>query len=108
MRSGMALLLAAGLVLTPAAFAADDGKLTTMNGTVVSADAKAGSILVKVDQGSGKSEDVTVLVLADAKIIKAGRKIALTDVGGGEKVTVNYKTIDGKKQAVSIGVETTT
>jgi hypothetical protein len=31
----------------------------------------------------------------------------LTDVTGGEKVTVNYKTVNGKKQAVSIGVEST-
>ena len=102
MRSAI-LLLAAGLLASSAAVAADAGKLTTMSGTVVSADAKSGSILVKVESG----EDVTVAVPADAKIIKAGRKIALSDVGGGEKVTVNYRTVDGKKQAVSIGVETT-
>ena len=106
MKSAM-WLLAAGLLVAPAVIAADEGKLTTMTGTVVSADAKPGSMLVKVDSGSGKSEDVTVVVPADAKIIKAGRKIALTDVGGGEKVTVNYRNVDGKKQAVSIGVETT-
>ena len=106
MRSAM-LLLAAGLLASSAVVAADEGKLTTMSGTVVSADAKSGSILVKADSGSGKTEDVTVVVPADAKIIKAGRKIALSDVGGGEKVTVNYRTVDGKKQAVSIGVETT-
>ena len=102
MKSAM-LLLAAGLLASSAVVAADAGKLTTMSGTVVSADAKSGSILVKVESG----EDVTVAVPADAKIIKAGRKIALSDVGGGEKVTVNYRTVDGKKQAVSIGVETT-
>ena len=106
MRTAM-LLVAAGLLAGSSVLADDIGKLTTMSGTVVSADAKAGSILVKVDSGSGKTEDVTVVVPADAKIIKAGKKIALGDVGGGEKVTVNYRTVDGKKQAVSIGVETT-
>jgi len=100
------LLVAAGLLAGSSVLAAEAGKLTTMTGTVVSADAKSGSILVKVDSGSGQTEDVTVVVPADAKIIKAGKKIALGDVGGGEKVTVNYRTMDGKKQAVSIGVET--
>jgi hypothetical protein len=66
------LLLAAGLLAGSAAVAADEAKLTTMSGTVVSADAKSGSMLVKVDSGSGKTEDVTVVVPADAKIIKAG------------------------------------
>ena len=105
MRTGITLL-AAGLLLSSAAIAADESKLTTMNGTVVSTDAQANSIVVKVDQG-GKSEDVTVAVAPDTKIIKAGKKIALMDVAGGEKVTVNYRTVDGKKQAVSIGVEST-
>ena len=106
MRTAM-LLVAAGLLAGSSVLAADAGKLTTLSGTVVSADAKAGSMVVKVDAGSGKTEDVTVAVPADAKIIKAGKKIALADVGGGEKVTVNCRTVDGKKQAVSIGVETT-
>jgi hypothetical protein len=104
MKSGI-MLFAAGLLLTSAAIAADEAKLTTMNGTVVSTDASG--LVVKVDQGSGRTEDVTVLVAPDTKIIKAGKKIALTDVTGGEKVTVNYKTVNGKKQAVSIGVEST-
>ena len=104
MRTG-SLLLAAGLLVSSAALAADEAKLTTMNGTVVSTDAQQSTVLVKVDQGAGKSEDVTIVVAPDTKIIKAGKKVALNDVAGGEKVTVNYKTVDGKKQAVSIGVE---
>lgn len=109
MKTG-SILLAAGLLVSSAALAADENKLTTMSGTVVSTDAQANTVTVKAEgagQGAGQAPDVTIVVAPDTKIIKAGKKIALNEIAGGEKVTVNYKNVDGKKQAVSIGVETT-
>ena len=105
MKTG-SILLAAGLLVSSAALAADENKLTTMSGTVVSTDAQANTVTVKAAE-TGQAEDVTIVVAPDTKIIKAGKKIALNEIAGGEKVTVNYKNVDGKKQAVSIGVETT-
>jgi hypothetical protein len=103
MKTG-SILLAAGLLVSSAALAADENKLTTMSGTVVSTDAQANTVTV---QGASPAESVTIQVAPDTKIIKAGKKIALNEIAGGEKVTVNYKNVDGKKQAVSIGVEPT-
>src|SRR5262245_12506760 len=113
MKTG-SILLAAGLLVSSAALAADENKLTTMSGTVVSTDAQANTVTLKAEgagmaagQGAGQAENVTITVAPDTKIIKAGKKISLNEIAGGEKVTVNYKNVDGKKQAVSIGVETT-
>ena len=111
MRTG-SILLAAGLLVSSAALAADENKLTTMSGTVVSTDAQANTVTVKAEgmgqaAGQAQAETVTIQVAPDTKIIKAGKKIALNEIAGGEKVTVNYKNVDGKKQAVSIGVEST-
>jgi hypothetical protein len=62
-------------------------------GEVVSIDTATATITVK--DKAGKSE--TLDVSAKAKIKKAGKAIALGDISAGDKVTVYYKTVKGKK-----------
>jgi hypothetical protein len=70
---------------------------TTIMGSVVSVDAIANTIIVKVK----KAED-TISVEAGAKIMNGKKEIALGDIKADSKVTVTCKTIDGKKVATKI------
>jgi hypothetical protein len=66
-------------------------------GTVVSVDAVANTIIVKVKKG----ED-TISVEAGAKITSGKKDITLGDIKTEASVTVKFKTVDGKKVATSI------
>jgi Cu/Ag efflux protein CusF len=68
-------------------------------GEVVSVDTTANTITVK--DKSGKSETLTL----DPKIV-VKKAIALTDISAGNKVSVRYKTVAGKKIARWIHVFT--
>jgi len=86
--------------------AATNEAVSTLSGQVVSVDAKAGTILVKVDAGQGQSKDLSFSVTADTKIMLKGTEpMPLASVHAGDKVTVNSKAANGKNVALSIGVE---
>ena len=68
-------------------------------GTVVSVDAIANTIIVKVKKG----ED-TLSVEAGAKITQGKKEITLGDIKADESVTVTCKMVDGKKVATHIAV----
>jgi hypothetical protein len=68
-------------------------------GTVVSVDAIANTIIVKVKKG----ED-TLSVEAGAKITHGKKEITLGDIKADESVTVTTKMVDGKKVATHIAV----
>jgi hypothetical protein len=77
--------------------AAKAAKPSTVMGTVVSVDAIANTIIVKVKKG----ED-TISVESGAKIMSGKKEIALGDIKADAKVTVTTKTVDGKKVATKI------
>src|SRR5262249_28727730 len=89
--------------------------LTMTKGQVVSSDSRSNTLVVKVDHktgmgspgsmGSTISEDISFVVGPDTKILKGSKKASLSEVSTGDRVTVNYKTVDGKNMAVSIGIE---
>jgi hypothetical protein len=70
---------------------------TIIKGTVVSVDAIANTIIVKVKKG----ED-TLSVEAGAKIKSGKADIALGDIKADAKVAVTCKMVDGKKVATQI------
>jgi hypothetical protein len=70
-------------------------------GTVVSVDAIANTIIVKVKKG----ED-TLSVESGAKITQGKKEITLGDIKADESVTVTCKMVDGKKVATHIAVAT--
>ena len=105
MRILKTLLPAAALLLAGIAVAGDESKLTITSGQIVSADAAANTVVVKVEDGSGQTKDVTVAVGTDTKIIKDGKRINVADLKSGDKVSLTYQMRDGKNMAVSIGIE---
>jgi len=77
--------------------AAKGAKASTIMGSVVSVDAIANTIIVKVKKG----ED-TISVESGAKIMSGKKEIALGDIKADAKVTVTCKMVDGKKVASKI------
>ena len=69
----------------------------TIMGKVVSVDAIANTIIVKVKKG----ED-TISVESGAKIMSGKKEVALGDIKADASVTVTCKTVDGKKVASKI------
>ena len=69
----------------------------SISGTVVSVDAVANTIIVKVK----KVED-TLTVEAGAKIVSGKKEITLGDIKADAGVTVSFKVVDGKKVATKI------
>ncbi|HUI93020.1 MAG TPA: hypothetical protein VLX68_12300 [Chitinivibrionales bacterium] len=94
-----ASLLFAGEAAAPAPAKAANGakKESSIAGTVVSVDAIANSIIVKVK----KAED-TLSVETGAKVLSGKKEIPLGDLKADAKVTVTCKTVDGKKVATRI------
>jgi hypothetical protein len=95
-------LLLAQEAAAPAAAPAKAGKAkkeaaSTVMGSVVSVDAIANTIIVKVKKG----ED-TISVESGAKIMSGKKEIALGDIKADAKVTVTCKMVDGKKVASKI------
>ena len=79
--------------------AAKAAKSSPIMGSVVSVDAIANTIIVKVKKG----ED-TISVESGAKIMSGKKEIALGDIKADSKVTIACKTVDGKKVASKITV----
>ena len=84
---------------------ADATRMSTATGRVASIDGAANSLVVKMDGENGDAQEVTFVAAADSKIIKDGAAIALADLKEGEKVTITYKSQEGKNVIVNIGVE---
>jgi hypothetical protein len=96
----IAALAAASLLFAQEAAPAKAAKkeaVKTIIGTVVSVDAVANTIIVKVKKG----ED-TLSVEAGAKVMSGKKEIALADIKADASVTVTTKVIDGKKVATKI------
>lgn len=70
---------------------------STISGTVVSVDAIANTIIVKVKKG----ED-TLAVEAGAKIKSGKKDVTLGEIAADSKVTVTCKKVDGKNVATTI------
>jgi hypothetical protein len=68
-----------------------------VTGTLISVDAVANTIVVKVK----KAED-TISVDAAAKIMSGKKAVALADLKVNSKVSVTWKMVDGKKVASKI------
>jgi len=83
----------------PAAAPKSAKTVKKLMGTVVSVDAIANTIIVKVKKG----ED-TLSVEAGAKITQGKKEITLGDIKADESVTVTTKMVDGKKVATHIAV----
>jgi len=77
--------------------AAKKEAVKSISGTVVSVDAVANTIIVKVKKG----ED-TLSVEAGAKIVSGKKEITLGDIKADAGVTVSFKVVDGKKVATKI------
>jgi len=99
------LLMMVGLLAAATPALAQDAKLVTSSGQVVSVDAKANSVVVKVEVNPGESRDVSFNVAADTKIIKDGKPLQIAGVMTGDKVTISFRTVNGKNVAVNIGIE---
>ena len=91
------LLFAQEAAPAKAAKGAKKEAVKTVTGTVVSVDAVANTIIVKVK----KAED-TISVEAGAKITSGKKDITLGDIKTDASVTVKCKMVDGKKVATSI------
>ena len=104
-----ATCLALTMLLAPAASAAvavpDGASMATAGGKITSIDAAANSLVVKVEGPSVPPHDLSLVVADDAKIIKNGNAVALTELKTGDKVTVTYRAQNGKNLVVNIGVE---
>jgi Cu/Ag efflux protein CusF len=101
-----AMVLMGSMLFASSALASTDTpRLSTATGHVASIDGEANSMVVKMDGPNGDSQDVTFVAAADSKIIKDGTAIALADLKQGEKVTITYKSQEGKNVIVNIGVE---
>ena len=80
--------------------------LTMTKGQVVSSDSRSNTLVVKIDKAPGGAQsDMSFVVGPDTKIIKGSKKASLAEILGGDKVTVNYRSVGGKNMAVSIGIE---
>jgi Cu/Ag efflux protein CusF len=103
------ILLMALMLLTSVAHSAPEpGKLSMAGGQIASIDNDANSLTVTVADPAGETQELTLVVADDSKIVKNGAKIALSDLKEGDKVTVTYQAENGKNVVVNIGVETKT
>ena len=92
------------LVLGRPMMAAESTALATASGQVVSVNPTAKSLVVNVEE-RGKSEERTFVVDDNSKIVKGSSTIALAELAQGERVTLTYRTRDGRNVVINIGVE---
>lgn len=82
---------------------AEKPKVQQVTGDVKAVDTKAMTVTV-TKMMKGKAEETTVTVSDKTKIMMGQEKKALADVKAGDKVTVKYKEVEGKKVAKSIAI----
>jgi Cu/Ag efflux protein CusF len=96
------LLFALSIVgLAGSTLAATKAKMMKTTGEVVSIDALAKTLTVKGDKG-----DMTFGVNDQTKIVSGKETKLLGDLKAGEKVTVSYSEMQGKKIAQQIALAT--
>jgi len=78
-------------------------KVQQVTGDVKAVDTKAMTVTV-TKMMKGKAEETMVTVSDKTKIMMGQEKKALADVKAGDKVTVKYKEVEGKKVAKSIAI----
>ncbi len=82
---------------------AEKPKVQQVTGEVKAVDTKAMTVTV-TKMMKGKAEETMVTVSDKTKIMMGEEKKALADVKAGDKVTVKYKEVEGKKVAKSIAI----
>lgn len=82
---------------------AEKPKVLQVTGDVKAVDTKAMTVTV-TKMVKGKAEETTVTVSDKTKIMMGTEKKALADVKAGDKVTVKYKEVEGKKVAKSVAI----
>jgi Cu/Ag efflux protein CusF len=101
--------LAISMILAPAVSAAvaspDGAVMATAGGQIASIDAAAKSLVVKVNDPTAPPQELSFVVADDAKIIKNGTAVPLSELKAGDKVTVTYRAQNGQNLVVNIGVE---
>lgn len=97
--------LAILMLLVASVAVAGEARLATAGGQVSAIDAASKSLTVKVAAPSGEAKDMTFMVADDSKILKNGAVVGLNDLVKGDKVTVTYKSMEGKNVVVNIGVD---
>jgi len=103
-RVAVAVLVMMSLFVGVALAGAGEGKLSTLNGKVVSVDAKASTLMVKVESTPGQPSDMSFSIGPDTKVFKDGEPISLSDIQEGSMVTISFKNDNGKSRAVAISV----
>ena len=97
----IAVALVAVLALAMPAFAAQaktaKAKTTTISGTLQKVDGQ--TLTVQTPKGSE-----TVMLGANAQILRAGKTLSVSDLGGesGSRVTIRYMENNGQKMAQSV------
>src|SRR5262245_57738018 len=89
-------LLALLLLVGAAAYAAADAPLASVSGRIVSVDAPAMTLVVKVDDKRAGPHDVTFTLDGQSKIVKNGGAVPASDLAAGDAVTVTYRTANDK------------
>jgi len=92
------LLLGATLAL------AGEPKVAMSTGQVVSVDPVASTVVVKVENASGDASEVTFSVAKEATISRAGEHITLDGLAAGDRITITFKTVEGKNVATNVSV----
>ncbi len=93
-----------GLVLGLALAAQEGPKTMTVNGQLVSVDAKASSVVVKAESAAGAARDMSFGIGPKTSILKDGKPVSLAALVPGDKVAVEYESMSGKNMALAIGV----
>jgi Cu/Ag efflux protein CusF len=102
-RIGIGILLL-GLLVSALPALAENPKLVTSSGEVVAVDAAANAVTVKVETTPGETTEMAFSMGTETKIVKQGQAIGLDKVMPGDKVTISFKTVNGKNVAVNVGV----
>ena len=71
-----------------------EGKAPHATGEVVSVDAMTHMLTLKTHTKTGAAKEMSFSLPVDAKAMKGGQAVALTDLKPGEQVTVTYRTKD--------------
>jgi hypothetical protein len=94
----LGMLLGAGLAF------AGEPKVAVSTGQVVSVDPVASTVVVTVENTPGDPTEVTFSVAKEATINRAGEHITLDGLTAGDKITITFKTVEGKNVATNVSV----
>ena len=107
-RTCLASLMVIALAVPAVVAAPESAPMATAGGQITSIDAAAKSLVVKVNDPTAPPHDLSFVVADDAKIIRNGTAIALSELKQGDKVTITHHAQDGKNVVVNMGTESKT